>query len=137
MKRAVALVAVLAAMAPAAVDSARPPQLLTFTVSHWQPGSRVMQRGALCIARANGTNAFRVLPTPAGRSPDFGAAWSRDGRYVAFSRWFKRGRLTDLVIADARGRVIRTVYGGRPDGSMGRAVACRTGLAHPARPAYR
>jgi Tol biopolymer transport system component len=118
MKRAVALVAVLAAIAPAAVDSARPPQLLTFTVSHWQPGNRVMQRGGLCIARPNGTNAVRLLPSPAGVDTDFGAAWSRDGRYLAFSRWFKRGRLTDLVIADARGRVIRTVYGRRPDGSI-------------------
>jgi Tol biopolymer transport system component len=120
MKRALALVIVIAAgVVPASVDSARPPQLLTFTVSHWQPGKQLMQRGGMCLARANGTNAVRLLPSPAGRDTDFGAAWSRDGRYLAFSRWFKGNRLTDIVIADGRGRVIRTLYSrGGGDGSL-------------------
>jgi TolB protein len=110
---------VAAGLVPASVESARPPQLLTFTVSHWQPGGRLMQQGGLCIARADGAKAVRLLPSPAGVDTDFGAAWSRDRRYLAFSRWFKNKRLTDIVIADARGRVIRTLYnrGGR-DGSL-------------------
>jgi len=120
MKRALALAIIIAAgVMTASVDSARPPQLLTFTVSHWQPGGRLMQLGGLCLARPNGANAVRLLPSPAGRDTDFGAAWSRDGRYLAFSRWFKGNRLTDIVVADARGRVIRTLYSrGGGDGSF-------------------
>lgn len=120
MKRVLALTIVIAtAVVTTSVDSARPPQLLTFTVSHWQPGGRLMQQGGMCLARPNGTNAVRLLPSPTGRDTDFGAAWSRDGRYLAFARWFKGNRLTDIVIADARGRVIRTLYSrGGSDGSF-------------------
>jgi Tol biopolymer transport system component len=112
-------IAIAAGVLPAAVDSARPPQLLTFTVSHWEPGKRLMQLGGMCLARPNGTSAVRLLPSPRGRDTDFGAAWSRDGRYLAFSRWFKGNRLTDIVISDARGGVIRTLYSrGGGDGSL-------------------
>lgn len=123
MRRALLLaIAIAAGVATASVDSARAPQLLTFTVSHWQPGgprARLMQQGGMCLARPNGTSAVRLLPSPPGRDTDFGAAWSRDGRYLAFSRWFKGNRLTDIVISDARGRVIRTLYNrGGGDGSF-------------------
>jgi Tol biopolymer transport system component len=120
MKQALVLAIVIAAgVLTASVDSASSPLLLTFTVSHWQPGGRLMQQGGLCLARPDGANAVRHLPSPAGRDTDFGAAWSRDGSYLAFSRWFKRNRLTDIVIADARGRVIRTLYSrGGGDGSF-------------------
>ncbi|HEX7254453.1 MAG TPA: hypothetical protein VF236_00850 [Gaiellaceae bacterium] len=62
---------------------------------------------------------MRLLPFRPGYDADFGAVWSREGRYLAFARWFKGDRLTDISIADARGRVIRTLYsrGGR-DGSF-------------------
>lgn len=110
MKWLAALAIAIAALIPAAaVDSASPPQLLTFTVAHWQPGDRLMQLGGICLSRASGAGAVRVLPSPVNRDTDFGAAWSRDGKYVAFARWFRPKRLTDVVVADARGRVLRNL----------------------------
>jgi Tol biopolymer transport system component len=119
MRRAVALAIVIGAgVVTGSLDSARPPQLLTFTVSHWQPGKRLMQRGGMCLARPNGTNAVRLLPSPTGRDTDIGGAWSRDGRFLAFARWFKGDRLTDVVFADARGHVVRNLNRRGGDGSF-------------------
>jgi TolB protein len=107
MKRAVALIAAFAAAAPAAVDTARPPQLLTFSIANQELASHA--RGGLCVSRANGRNALLLLHSPSERDVDFGAQWTPDGRYVVFSRWFGSDRLTDLVLADSRGRVIRNL----------------------------
>lgn len=52
--------------------------------------------GGLCLARADGTRAVRLT-----RGQATSASWSPNGRFVAFAR---RGQ---IVIADARGRVLR------------------------------
>lgn len=85
---------VVASLAPvAASQSARPPAaLLTY--------SATPARG-LCLARADGTRRLRLTP----RMDDRGAAWTRDGRLVAFVR--TTAGQSRIVIADARGRIVR------------------------------
>jgi Tol biopolymer transport system component len=57
--------------------------------------------GGLCLARADGTHRLKLT----GKAGDREAAWTRDGRYVAFVRTVAAG--SRIVIADARGRVVR------------------------------
>lgn len=85
---------VIASLAPvAASQSARPPAaLLTYSATQAQ---------GICIAQPNGTRRLRVT----GRLDDRGAAWTRDGRFVAFVR--TAAGQSRIVIADARGRIVR------------------------------
>ena len=94
MKRILVLGGVLASLALAAASqSARPPAaLLTYSVA---------PNGGLCLSQPNGTKRVRLT----GRLNDRGAAWTRDGRLVAFVRTV--GAESRIVIADARGRIIR------------------------------
>jgi Tol biopolymer transport system component len=88
------VVASLAALALAAASqSAAPPAaLLTFSAS---------PNGGICLARPDGTRRVRLN----GKVNDRGAAWTRDGRFVAFVRTV--GSESRIVIADARGRIVR------------------------------
>jgi TolB protein len=106
MKRVFVLAMVAAAVFPAAsVDSARPPQLLTYSLSTSSRGSTTIGGDGLCLARANGANSVHVTRQKDDRTP----AWSPNGRYVAFARQFKSDRIFDLLVADSRGRVIRNL----------------------------
>lgn len=72
----------------APTNSARTPTpLLTYSAG---------PRGALCLARPDGSRRVRLL-AGAARAP----SWSPDGRFVAFARGGK------IVVADARGRIVR------------------------------
>jgi Tol biopolymer transport system component len=88
------VVASLAALALAAASqSARPPAaLLTFSAT---------PNGGICLAQPNGTGRVRLT----GKLNDRGPAWTRDGRFVAFVRTV--GAESRIVIADARGRIVR------------------------------
>ena len=97
VKRTLVLGGVVASLAAltlaAASQSATPPAaLLTFSASP--------NRG-LCLARPDGTRRVRLT----GKVNDRGAAWTRDGRLVAFVRTV--GTESRIVIADARGRIVR------------------------------
>jgi Tol biopolymer transport system component len=101
MKRGVVLAMAVAAVIPAAtVESARPPQLLSHSLSPGTLGTALPARG-ICLARANGTNAVRVTK----QSGDTHSAWSPNGKYVAFSRGD-----VEIVVADSRGRVIQRLH---------------------------
>jgi Tol biopolymer transport system component len=87
------LIAVFLAAA-GATSSARPPALLTYSVSS--------QSGAgLCLARADGSRRFRLT-----RGKDSSPSWSPLGYYVAFARLTDPGR-SQILVVDARGRVLR------------------------------
>jgi Tol biopolymer transport system component len=94
VKRTLVLGGVVASLALAAASqSARPPAaLLTYSVT---------PNGGLCLAQPNGTKRVRLT----GRLNDRGAAWTRNGRLVAFVRTV--GAESRIVIADARGRIVR------------------------------
>jgi Tol biopolymer transport system component len=79
-----------------ATSSARPPALLTYSVTvSSQPGFGV------CLARADGSRRVRLT-----RGKDSGPSWSPRGRYVAFGRLTEAGQ-SQILIADARGRILR------------------------------
>jgi len=87
------LIAVFLAAA-GTTSSARPPALLTYSVSSQSsPG--------LCLARADGSRRFRLT-----RGKDSQPSWSPRGAYVAFARLTAPGR-SQILVADARGRVLR------------------------------
>lgn len=89
------LIAVFLAAA-GATSSARPPALLTYSVTvSSQPGF------GLCLARADGSRRVRLT-----RGKDSGPSWSPRGRYVAFARQTEAGR-SQILVADARGRILR------------------------------
>jgi Tol biopolymer transport system component len=94
VKRILVLGGVIASLAlAAAAQSARPPAaLLTYSVS---------PNGGLCLSQPNGTPRVRLT----GKVNDRGPAWTRDGRLVAFVRTV--GAESRIVIADARGRIVR------------------------------
>jgi Tol biopolymer transport system component len=79
------------AMVPAAaIQSARPPALLTFAVS----ASAQSGGGGICVSRASGMHRVRVTHRDEYREPD----WSPRGKFLIF-RWGY-----ELRVADARGR---------------------------------
>jgi Tol biopolymer transport system component len=88
------VVASLAALALAAASQSAPAPaaLLTFSAS---------PNGGICLARPDGTRRVRLT----GKLNDRGATWTRDGRFVAFVRTL--GTESRIVIADARGRIVR------------------------------
>lgn len=94
MKRILVLGGVIASLAfAAATHSARPTAaLLTYSVT---------PNGGLCLSQPNGTKRVRLT----GRMNDRGAAWTRDGRLVAFVRTV--GAESRIVIANSRGRIVR------------------------------
>lgn len=93
--------AFLSLMTIASVQSSRPPALLTFAT-----GGRL---SGLCLARADGSHAVQLTSR---RRPDGSPSWSPDGKYVAFSRTLGKNDGPDVLIADARGRVIRNISRG-------------------------
>jgi TolB protein len=109
MKRVVMLAIAAVAVIPAAsVESARPPALLTYGVAYGSRGP-IAAGGGLCVARADGSGALRLTPRRDDRTP----AWSPNGKYVAFARQFAGDRIFDVLLADARGRVIRNLSDGQ------------------------
>jgi Tol biopolymer transport system component len=77
----------------ASTNSARQlPALLTYSVN---------PTGGLCLARPDGTRRVRLT----GRADDKSPTWSPNGRNVAFAR--SAGTESRIVIADARGRIVR------------------------------
>jgi TolB protein len=94
VKRTLVVGGVIASLALAAASqSARPPAaLLTFSVT---------PNGGLCLSQPNGTRRVRLT----GKLNDRGAAWTRDGRFVAFVRTI--GAESRIVIANSRGRIVR------------------------------
>jgi Tol biopolymer transport system component len=94
VKRILVLGGVIASLAlAAATQSARPPAaLLTYSVT---------PNGGICLSQPNGTKRVRLT----GRMNDRGAAWTRDGRFVAFVRTV--GAESRIVIANSRGRIVR------------------------------
>ncbi len=105
MKRLLALcgIAVSVAVAVAAgTQSARPRALLTYSVAY-RAGHAGGPGGGLCLARADGTHRLRLTR----RNEDRGASWSPAGRSVVFARGPAGGAAVRILVADARGRVIR------------------------------
>jgi TolB protein len=95
VKRLLLLGSIAVSLAAAGTtSSARPPALLTYSVSS-QSGS------GLCLARADGSRRFRLT-----RGKDSQPSWSPRGAYVAFARLTAPGR-SQILVADARGRVLR------------------------------
>jgi TolB protein len=88
----VLVVAAACVAGASAAGSVKAPALLTYAV--------LDARGGLCLAAADGSRRER-LTTGADRTP----SWSPDGRFVAFAR--TDGNTTRIVVADARGRVVR------------------------------
>jgi Tol biopolymer transport system component len=101
MKRLVVLGALVVAcslVAAASTLPATPTALLTYAVTAGGP-----ERGGLCVARPDGTQRLRLTHGAEDRTP----AWSPNGRYVAFSRRVAGEQASRIVVADARGRVVR------------------------------
>lgn len=93
MRRLLMLGGIAACVAGAgATGSLGPPALLTYAVAG--------ERGGLCLARSDGSGRVQ-LTIGTDRTP----SWSPSGRHVAFAR--REGRTIRIVIADARGRVVR------------------------------
>jgi Tol biopolymer transport system component len=85
-------------------QSSRPPALLTFSA-----GEPLVAPAGLCIARPDGTRSLRLLQS---RRDDRETAWSPGGKYVAFVRYRSTpaaGAISQIYLADARGRVIRNL----------------------------
>ena len=107
MKRLLALSAIAASLAVAAATdthSARPPALLTYSVVYG-PGHVGGPGGGLCLVRSDGTRRVRLTR----RNEDRSASWSPNGRLVVFARGAIGGQLTRILVADTRGRVVRTL----------------------------
>ena len=101
MKRFLALCGILAspALAGAAdLKSAKPPALLTYSVSYG-----LGQPGGLCMGRSDGTRRVRLTR----RQEDRSASWSPNGRRVVFARGANGGSSVRILVADTRGRVVR------------------------------
>jgi TolB protein len=118
-------IAVLALFVLVPSASTRPgrsaPALLTFALNSGPPGWNAQ---GLCLTRPDGSGRVRLT---GGKQADTSAAWSRDGKRVAFSRTF--GSRSKILIADARGRVLwnpppADVHNGSPAWSPdGRQIA--------------
>jgi Tol biopolymer transport system component len=103
LKPLVVLAALSFLVLPASsVESARPPALLTYGISYGPVGP-LQSGGGLCVSRADGSRAVRLTARHDDREP----AWSPRGRFVAFSRYRRKGpAISDVLVADTRGRVI-------------------------------
>jgi TolB protein len=95
VKRLLLLGSIAVSLAAAGTtSSARPPALLTYSLAS-------QSAYGLCVARADGSRRFRLT-----RGKDSSPSWSPRGSYVAFARLTAPGR-SQIVVADARGRVLR------------------------------
>ncbi len=111
MSRLVALVGILVLVdgaASATPNAARPRALLTYTAS---PRSSPDAQFRVCIARSDGKHPVRIV---SGNLSASAASWSPNGSLVAFTGWdlpadFRSGDKNDIVVADARGRLIRNM----------------------------
>lgn len=94
---------------PSAVAAPNPtqPALLTYEVSRLGSGAAPEWHYGHCLVRPDGSGAVQVMPLLRNgqRGLSFGrAAWSPNGKAVAVFRG------SYLVVADARGHVVRTLY---------------------------
>jgi len=100
MKRFLALAAVSLVVVPGASTSpGHPTARLTYGIAARAPDGPTV---GLCLARHDGSRAVRLTS-----GWDINPAWSTDGNQVAFARKRKGVRGFDIVIANARGRVLR------------------------------
>jgi Tol biopolymer transport system component len=113
-KRQAALLAaaVVAAAAAATGPEARPGAFLSFTYSPRTDGENAQYFA--CIARADGTKRMRIV---SGSLSASAPSWNRDGSRVAFTGWnlpapFTTGHRTDVVVADAQGRLLANLTAG-------------------------
>jgi Tol biopolymer transport system component len=109
----VAAAVVVASPLAADAGQVRARPLLTYSS---QKTNRFPIRGAaLCLAYSNGSHRRRLTSLWIDRQ----AAWSPDGRYVAFAREhrddLKPGDEFDIFLATARGRIIRNLTRGDGD----------------------
>ena len=109
----VAAALVVASPLAAAAGQVRARPLLTYSI---QRTNRFPIRGAaLCVAYSNGSHRRQLT----GLRIDRQAAWSPDGRYVAFARerrdGLKPGDEYDIFLATARGRITRNLTNGAGD----------------------
>ena len=103
VKRLLALCVIAASLSVASAagtQSARPPALLTYSVVYGSGSG-----GGLCLARSDGSRRLRLT----GRNHDRAASWSPNGRFVVFARGTPGSRDVRLLVANARGRVVRTL----------------------------
>jgi Tol biopolymer transport system component len=105
------LAALGVAVAAAGPRAERPRALLTYTAS---PRTSPDDQYLVCLARSNGTDRRRIVEGTLSASA---AAWNRDGSRVAFTGWnlpagFGSPDETDVVEADAGGRLIRNLTAG-------------------------
>ena len=98
------IAASFAIAAAADTQSASPRALLTYSVVYG-PGHPGGAGGGLCLARANGSRRIRLTR----RNDDRSASWSPSGRYVVFARATSGGTVSRVLVADTRGRVVRTL----------------------------
>jgi Tol biopolymer transport system component len=107
---AVAGVAVGLVAAPAAQEATSPTTFLTYTSA---PRGVVNGQYRICIVPASGS-PVRIV---SGSMSASAAAWSPDGERVAFTAWnlpaeFRTDDDGDIVIADARGHLLRNLTAG-------------------------
>jgi Tol biopolymer transport system component len=96
------IAASLAVFAAAATHSAAPRTLLTYSVVYGQ-GHAGGAGGGLCLARSDGLRRIRLTR----RNDDRSASWSPNGRFVVFARSSNGGKVTRILVADTRGRIVR------------------------------
>jgi TolB protein len=107
-----------------AIESAQPPALLTYGISYGARGP-TQSGGGLCMARADGSRAVRLTSRNDDRMP----AWSPRGRFVAFSRYGRKGpAISSVLVADARGKVIANVSRSRGQNFSGNPSWSPNGL---------
>jgi Tol biopolymer transport system component len=106
----------LAGAASATREPARPAALLTFTAAPRTESGQYR----ICIARSDGTNRRRIV---GGSLNAVAAAWSPNGSRVAFAGRnldppFRSSDEDDVVVADARGRLIENLTPGYADQNL-------------------
>jgi Tol biopolymer transport system component len=100
-------VAALAIGGTDAATTSKPGPLLTYEVARLSKGPNPKWYSGICLARPDGSHPVQLVPLRAtGRKVyTYGrASWSPSGKYVAFFRG------AYLVVADARGHVVRKLY---------------------------
>ena len=104
MKIAVLLCVGAALAAAALAGGATGPTLLTYSLDYGGRGSTGLG-GGICVARVDGSRRLRLTAERDDRAP----SWSPAGRYVAFVRQVPGAKPLQVLIADARGRIVGRV----------------------------